>query len=120
MSHVRKPLVAAVALNTVVFVGEAAASAQSGSLSLLADAVHNSSDELGLVCLCAAYFFPLRFSRNLQRAGNTLNLLGIVLISGFGAWQAIRHLLSRCPCWDRSRSPSGWRRRRATGASQPR
>ena len=40
MAHHRKPLAAAVALNTAIFVVEAIAGFQSGSLSLLMDSVH--------------------------------------------------------------------------------
>jgi len=61
--HIRKPLAAAVALNTVVFGSEAVAGLRAGSLSLLMDAVHNLSDELALVCLLLAYSLSLYLSR---------------------------------------------------------
>ena len=52
MAHSRKPVAAAVALNTGIFVVEAVAGYQASSLSLIMDSVHNLSDELALICLC--------------------------------------------------------------------
>jgi Co/Zn/Cd efflux system component len=49
MAHYRKPLAAAAALNTVIFVGEAVAGFLSESLSLIMDSVHNLSDEVALL-----------------------------------------------------------------------
>ena len=59
MAHYRKPLAAAVALNTAIFVVEAIAGFQSESLSLIMDSVHNLSDELALVFLYLAFVLPL-------------------------------------------------------------
>jgi Co/Zn/Cd efflux system component len=55
MAHYRKPLAAAVALNSAVFVGEAVAGFQANSLGLLMDSVHNLSDEVALVFLYLAF-----------------------------------------------------------------
>jgi Co/Zn/Cd efflux system component len=58
MSHYRKPLAAAAALNTVICFGEAVAGFQAQSLSLIMDSVHNLSDELALVFLYLAFVLP--------------------------------------------------------------
>jgi cobalt-zinc-cadmium efflux system protein len=97
MAHIRKPLAAAVALNTLVFVGEAWAGARANSLSLLMDAVHNFSDELALVCLFLAYLVAARASRAFQRAANLLNGIGLVLISAAVSWQAVVRLVHPKP-----------------------
>ena len=62
MAHYRKHLAAAVALNSGIFVVEAAAGYLAGSLSLIMDSIHNFSDELALVALY------LSFSRKAFRA----------------------------------------------------
>jgi Co/Zn/Cd efflux system component len=49
MAHYRKPLAAAVALNSAIFVVEAVAGFAADSLSLVMDSVHNLSDELALL-----------------------------------------------------------------------
>jgi Co/Zn/Cd efflux system component len=49
MAHYRKPLAAAVGLNTAIIVGEAVAGWHANSLSLLMDSLHNLSDEMALV-----------------------------------------------------------------------
>ena len=90
--HIRKPLAAAVALNTVVFGSEAVAGLRAGSLSLLMDAVHNLSDELALVCLLLAYSLSLYPSRGLQRTANLLNSIGLVGISAVLVWQAFERM----------------------------
>ena len=92
MAHIRKPLAAAVALNTAVFLGEAATGLRAGSLSLLTDAVHNLSDELALICLFLAYVVSARMSRGLQRSANLLNSLGLVSVSAVIVWQAVDRL----------------------------
>jgi len=51
MAHYRKPLGAAVGLNTAIIVVEAVAGWQANSLSLLMDSIHNLSDEMALVCV---------------------------------------------------------------------
>lgn len=40
MAHIRRPLAAAAALNTIIFAAEAWAASRASSLSLLMDAVH--------------------------------------------------------------------------------
>jgi cobalt-zinc-cadmium efflux system protein len=97
MAHVRKPLLLATALNTAVFVGEGVAGYQSHSLSLLADATHNLSDELGLVCLALAYLLPIRLSRHLQRSANLLNSVGLLLVSALIVWQAVERTFHPAP-----------------------
>ena len=74
-AHYRKPLAAAVALNSAIFVVEAAAGFAADSLSLVMDSVHNLSDELALVLLYLA--FDLAPSAAL---GDLFNSAGLVLI----------------------------------------
>jgi len=100
MAHIRKPLAAAVALNTAVFAAEAVAGARASSLSLLVDAVHNLSDELALVCLLVAYLSAISLSRGLQRAANLLNSLGVVALSAVLLGQSLARL---------TRTPAGRR-----------
>lgn len=97
MAHIRKPLAAAVGLNTAVFVAEAVAGFRADSLSLLMDAAHNFSDELALICLLAAYVFTVSLSRGLQRAANLLNSLGLIMVSAFLVWQSVDHLFHPSP-----------------------
>jgi Co/Zn/Cd efflux system component len=59
MAHYRKPVAAAVALNTAIFVVEATAGFQAQSLSLIMDSVHNFSDEMALVAVYLAFVLPL-------------------------------------------------------------
>ncbi len=92
MAHIRKPLAAAIALNTAVFATEAIAGSRAGSLSLLMDAVHNFSDELALLCLLAAYIFTVSLSRGLQRVANLLNSLGLITVSALLIWQSVDRL----------------------------
>ncbi|HTQ72913.1 MAG TPA: cation transporter [Burkholderiales bacterium] len=97
MAHYRKPLAAAAALNTAIFVVEAIAGFEANSLSLVVDAVHNFSDELALVCLYLAFVLARGFSRNLLRVANLFNSVGIVAISGLLLWQAAVRLLHPAP-----------------------
>jgi cobalt-zinc-cadmium efflux system protein len=97
MAHIRKPLGAAVALNTAIFVIEAVAGVRANSVSLVMDAVHNCSDELALVCLWLAYWVTARMSRKLQRSANLFNSLGLILVSGVILWQAAERLLHPRP-----------------------
>ena len=55
MAHHGKAVAAAAALNSGIFVVEAVAGYQAGSLALLMDSVHNLSDEMGLVLLYSAF-----------------------------------------------------------------
>jgi cobalt-zinc-cadmium efflux system protein len=130
MAHIRKPLAAAVALNTAVFAAEAAAGAHAHSLSLVMDAVHNFSDELALLCLLAAYLFAISLSSGLQRMGNLLNSLGLITISAVIVWQAIDRFLHPVPVggwlpatvglfaavrnWGVARALRDWQHRNAT------
>ena len=97
MAHYRKPLAAAVALNTAIFVVEAVAGFQSESLSLIMDSVHNLSDELALVFLYLAFVLPLGVSRNLIRSANFFNSIGLVAVSGLLLWQAVERVLHPAP-----------------------
>ena len=58
MAHYRKPLAAAVGLNTAIIIGEAVAGWQANSLSLLMDSIHNLSDEMALVFVFLAFLLP--------------------------------------------------------------
>ena len=97
MAHYRKPLAAAVALNSAIFVVEAVAGLQSRSLSLIMDSFHNLSDEMALVFLYLAFILPLGISRHLIRSANVFNSLGLVAVSGVLLWQAIERLLHPAP-----------------------
>lgn len=93
MAHYRKPLVAAVALNSGIFVVEAIAGVQAHSLSLIMDSIHNFSDELALVFLYFAFVLSQGVSRNLVRSANFFNSVGLIAVSGLLVWQAIERLL---------------------------
>jgi len=97
MAHTRKPLVTALALNTVVAVVEMVGGRQAHSISLVMDGVHNFSDELALLCLVLAYSLPLRLSRDLQRMANLLNSLGLIAVSVLIVWQDVQHVRSPEP-----------------------
>lgn len=97
MAHYRKPLAAAVALNTGIFVVEAAAGYHAGSLSLLMDSIHNFSDELALVSLYLAFILYQGISRHLLRSANLFNSVGLVAVSSLLLWQAIDRLLNPIP-----------------------
>src|SRR5205823_7701032 len=77
MAHYRKPLAAAAALNTAIFVVEAVAGFQADSLSLIMDSVHNLSDEMALVFLYLAFVLPHGVSRHLLRSANVFNSVGL-------------------------------------------
>jgi len=93
MAHHRKPLAAALVLNTAIFVVEAAAGLQAESLSLVMDSVHNLSDELALAFLYLAFVLPLGVSRNLVRSANFFNSIGLVAVSGLLLWQTVERVL---------------------------
>jgi cation diffusion facilitator family transporter len=97
MAHHRKPLAAAVALNTAIFVVEAVAGLQADSLSLVMDSVHNLSDEMALVFLYLAFVLPHGVSRHLLRSANLFNSLGLVLVSALLLWQAVERVLHPTP-----------------------
>jgi cation diffusion facilitator family transporter len=97
MAHYRKPLAAAAALNTAIFVVEAVAGFQADSLSLLMDSVHNLSDEMALVLLYLAFILPHGISRHLLRSANVFNSVGLGVVSGLLLWQAVERLLHPVP-----------------------
>ena len=93
MAHYRKPLGAAAALNAAIFVVEGIAGLRSGSLSLLMDSVHNLSDEMALVFLYLAFVLSQGVSRNLLRAANVFNSVGLIAVSALLLWQAVERVL---------------------------
>jgi cobalt-zinc-cadmium efflux system protein len=97
MAHYRKPVAAAVALNTGIFVVEAVAGYQASSLSLIMDSVHNLSDELALVCLFLAFIVARGPSQKLLRGANIFNSVGLVAVSGLLLWQAVERMLNPVP-----------------------
>src|SRR6266852_9235537 len=97
MAHYKKPLAAAVALNTAIFVVEAVAGFQAQSLSLIMDSIHNLSDEMALVALYLAFILPLGVSRNLLRSANIFNSVGLIAVSALLLWEAIERLFHPVP-----------------------
>ena len=97
MAHYRKPVAAAVTLNTAIFVIEAIAGFQAQSLSLIMDSIHNLSDEMALIALYLAFVLPLGVSRNLLRSANIFNSVGLIVVSGLLLWQAVDRVLSPIP-----------------------
>src|SRR5882672_9672897 len=93
MAHYRKPLAAAVALNSAIFAVEAVAGFQAQSLSLIMDSVHNLSDEMALVFLYLAFILSQGVSRNLLRSANVFNSVGLVAVSALLLWQVVERLL---------------------------
>jgi cobalt-zinc-cadmium efflux system protein len=97
MAHYRKPLAAAAALNTAIFVVEAVAGFKADSLSLIMDSVHNLSDEMALVFLYLAFVLPHGVSRHLLRTANVFNSVGLLLVSALLLWQAVERILHPAP-----------------------
>jgi cation diffusion facilitator family transporter len=97
MAHYQKSLAAAVVLNTAISAVEAVAGFESGSLSLLMDSAHNLSDEMALNFLYLAFILSQGVSRHLLRTANLFNSLGLVMISGLLAWQAVERFLHPVP-----------------------
>jgi cobalt-zinc-cadmium efflux system protein len=97
MAHYRRPLAAAAALNTAIFVVEAVAGFKADSLSLIMDSVHNLSDEMALVFLYLAFVLPHGISRHLLRSANVFNSVGLVLVSLLLLWQAAERILHPAP-----------------------
>lgn len=97
MAHYRKPVAAAVALNTGIFVVEAVAGYQASSLSLIMDSIHNLSDELALVCLYLAFIVARGPSQKLLRSANVFNSVGLIAVSGLLLWQAVERMLNPVP-----------------------
>jgi cation diffusion facilitator family transporter len=97
MAHHRKLVAAAAALNSAIFVVEAAAGFVAESLSLVMDSVHNLSDEMALVLLYLAFILPHGISRHLLRSANLFNSVGLVLVSALLLWQAVERILHPAP-----------------------
>jgi len=97
MAHRRKPLAAALALNTVVLVVELAGGIQASSLSLVVDGVHNVSDEVALGFLVLAYALRAGLSGRLLRAANLFNSIGLLAISGLLLWRVLERLSNPVP-----------------------
>lgn len=92
MAHRRKPLVAALALNTGALVIEVGAGVPAKSLSLVMDGVHNISDEVALAFLVLAYSLRVGLSGRFLRSANLCNSLGLLMISAFLVWQVFERL----------------------------
>jgi cobalt-zinc-cadmium efflux system protein len=92
MAHRRKPLAAALSLNTGVLVIEIAGGLKASSLSLVLDGVHNLSDEIALALLVLAYTLRAGLSGGFLRWANLFNSLGLVAICMLLTWQAVERL----------------------------
>jgi len=92
MAHRRRPLVTALALNTVALVAEVGAGVPAKSLSLVMDGVHNVSDEVALGFLVLAYSLRVGLSGRFLRSANFFNSLGLMAICAVLIWQAIERL----------------------------
>lgn len=97
MAHYRRPVGAALLLNTVIFGVEVVAGLRAQSLSLMMDAVHNLSDEAALLFLFLAFVLPLTLSPALQRWANLLNSVGLIVVSGLVVQQAVERLFHPVP-----------------------
>lgn len=93
MAHHRKPIAAAVALNTGICVVEGVAGYQASSLSLIMDSLHNLSDELALVCIYLAFIVAHGPSQKLLRSANVFNSVGLMAVSGLLLWQVVERML---------------------------
>lgn len=94
MAHLRKPLLAAVLLNSVIVVVELIGARASDSTVLLIDAVHNLGDEVALIFLLAAYVILRPVSARFLAAANLLNAGGLVALSLYSVWIAIDRLVN--------------------------
>jgi cation diffusion facilitator family transporter len=92
MSHRRRPLAAALALNTVALVAEVGAGIPAKSLSLVMDGVHNVSDEVALAFLLLAYTLRVGLSGRFLRTANLFNSLGLLAVSALVTWQVFERL----------------------------
>jgi cobalt-zinc-cadmium efflux system protein len=97
MAHQLKLVRAAVALNSLIFVGEAIAGAQAHSLSLLMDSVHNLSDVIALVAIWLAFVLARGASRTLLRSANVFNSIGLLVMSVVLLVQAVERLIHPAP-----------------------
>src|ERR1700739_4302528 len=97
MASCPRAIGAALVLNTSLCAVEMAAGVQAHSLSLLADSIHNCSDELALGCLYLAFYLPGYLGRQSQRTANVLNSLGLIALSAVMVGQAVVPLLYPIP-----------------------
>ena len=97
MAHHQRAVVAAVTLNTGIFIVEAVAGYQSGSLALLMDAVHNLSDEMALVALWLAFLVTRGPSKSLLRGANIFNSVGLMVVSGLLLWASVERFIHPLP-----------------------
>ena len=72
MAHRRRPLLTALALNSVALVVEIGGGMSAKSLSLVMDGVHNLSDEAALTSLVVAYSLRSGLSRRWLRGRGCL------------------------------------------------
>ncbi len=92
MAHRRKPLAAALALNSAVLVAEIGGGLSAHSLSLIADGVHNLSDEAALALLLLAYCLRAGLSGRFVRLANLFNSLGLLTVCAFIVGHVIERL----------------------------
>jgi len=97
MAHRRKPLGAALALNSAVLIVEIGGGLRASSLSLILDGVHNLSDEAALVLLLLAYILRVGLSGRLLRLANLFNSLGLIIVCTFLIWQVLQRLAQPVP-----------------------
>ncbi len=96
MAHRRKPLAAALTLNSGVLILEMASGVGANSSSLIMDGLHNLSDEVALAFLLVAYSVPTGLSSKFLRSANLFNSFGLLGLSGLLIWQCLEHI-SRPP-----------------------
>jgi cobalt-zinc-cadmium efflux system protein len=92
MAHRRRPLAAALALNTGALLVEVGAGIPANSISLVMDGVHNLSDEVALAFLVLAYTLRVALSGRFLRSANLFNSLGLLAISAVLVWQVFERL----------------------------
>jgi cation diffusion facilitator family transporter len=97
MAHNLKLVRAAVALNSLIFIGEAIAGTQAHSLSLLMDSVHNLSDVIALIAIWLAFVLAQNVSRTLLRSANLFNAVGLLVMSVVLLVQAVERLIHPAP-----------------------
>jgi cation diffusion facilitator family transporter len=92
VTHPRRPLAWALALNTAVVVAEFSLGFFSHSVSLVSDAVHNLSDEGALIALFLAFLTLRKASSRLLAVSNVLNTVGLLTLSTVVFWAALKNL----------------------------
>lgn len=97
MAHHQKAVATAVALNSAIFVVEAVAGYEAGSLSLIMDSIHNLSDEMALVFILLAFVLSQGIARHLLRTANIFNSVGLMVVSALLLWQSVERLLHPVP-----------------------